>query len=87
MQGEMQHVGGQVLFSPSDLASFVACEHLTQLEVAVALGECTRPSLENAYADLIRRKGEEHEQGFLEALRAAGHVVTEVGLGEERGFE
>lgn len=83
----MQHVDGQFLFSPSDLANFVGCEHLTQLEVTVALGECTRPNLENAYADLIRRKGEEHEQSFLQALRAAGHVVTQAGLGEERDFE
>ncbi len=83
----MQCVGGQSLFSPSDLANFVACEHLTQLEVAVALRESTPPSLENAYADLIRRKGEEHERSFLEALRAAGHVVREVGLGGERDFE
>jgi len=83
----VQYVGGQFLCSPSDLANFVACEHLTQLELAVALGEGTRPGFENAYADLIRRKGEEHERSFLEALRAAGHVVTEVGLGEERDFE
>jgi uncharacterized protein len=82
----MQHVGGHLLFSPSDFTNFVACEHLTQLELAVALGERTRPSFENAYADLIKRKGEEHEQSFLKALRAAGHVVTEVGLGETRDF-
>jgi predicted RecB family nuclease len=84
---KMQCVGSQFLFSPSDLANFVACEHLTQLECAVALGEGTRPSVENAYADLIQRKGEEHERSFLEALRAAGHVVTAVGLGEARDFE
>lgn len=83
----MQRVGGQFLFSPSDLVNFVACEHLTQLELAVALGEGTRPSFGNAYTDLIKRKGEEHERSFLEALRAAGHVVTQVGLSEGRNFE
>ncbi len=82
----MQSVGGKFLFSPSDLVSFVACEHLTQLELAVALGERTRPSFGNAYADLIKRKGEEHERNFLEALRGAGHVVVQVGLGEPRDF-
>src|SRR6266852_5132887 len=54
---EMQSKGGQLLFSPSDLGNFTACEHLTQLEVAVALGERTRPSGENAFAELIQRKG------------------------------
>jgi len=82
----MQLLGRQLLFSPSDLANFIACEHLTQLEIAVALGEGTRPIFGNAYVDLIKRKGEEHERGFLEALGAAGHVVTQVGLGEDRDF-
>ncbi len=82
----MQRVGIQVLCSPLDLAGFTACEHLTQLELDVVLGEATRPSFENAYADLIRRKGEEHERAFLEELRAAGHAVTTVGLGETRDF-
>jgi predicted RecB family nuclease len=84
---DMQSKGGRLLFSPSDLGNFVACEHLTQLEVAVAHGGRTRPSVENAFAELIQRKGAEHEQAFLDALRGAGHVVTEVGLGEARDFE
>lgn len=83
----MQRVGLQFFFSPSDVANFVACEHLTQLEIAVALGQGTRPIFENAYADLIKRKGEEHERNFLDGLRAAGHMVVDVGLGEERDFE
>jgi hypothetical protein len=47
---EMESKGSQLLFSPSDLGNFTACEHLTQLELAVALGERTRPSGENAFA-------------------------------------
>ena len=35
----MQHLNDQLLFSPSDLGNFLACEHLTQLELAVALGK------------------------------------------------
>ena len=82
----MQFLGDRLFCSPSDLGNFVACEHLTQLDLAVARGEETRPSFGNAYADMIKRKGEEHERGFLEALSAAGHVVTKVGLGEDRDF-
>ena len=83
----MQRVGSQPLCSPLDLAGFIACEHLTQLELAVAVGGCRRPNFEDAYADLIRCKGEEHEQAYLEGLRAAGHAVTQVGLGAGRDFE
>src|SRR5262245_65547653 len=74
----MQRLNGELLFSPSDLSGFLACEHLTQLELAVALQEGRRPSYENAYAELLRRKGEEHEHAFLAAIRGAGHSVVEV---------
>src|SRR5258705_6154672 len=83
----MQHLNDQLLFSPSDLGSFLACEHLTQLELAVALREGRRPSYENAYAELLRRKGQEHEQAFLDTLRAGGRTVIEVHLGATRDFE
>jgi hypothetical protein len=58
----MQWIGSQILFSPSDIANFVACGHLTQLERAVVLDGARRPSFWNAYIDLIQRKGAEHEQ-------------------------
>lgn len=83
----MQHLNDQLLFSPSDLGGFLACEHLTQLELAVALREGERPSYENAYADLLRRKGQEHEQAFLATLRDASRTVVEVGLDASRDFE
>jgi predicted RecB family nuclease len=83
----MQHLNDRLLFSPSDLGSFLACEHLTQLELAVALREGRRPSYENAYAELLRRKGQEHEQAFLATLRDAGRTVVEVRLAANRDFE
>ena len=66
----MQRRDNRFLFSPSDLGNFLACEHLTQLDVGLALRDGRRPSYENAYAELLRTKGEEHEQAFLESLRA-----------------
>ena len=83
----MQHLNDQFLFSPSDLGSFLACEHLTQLELAVALREGRRPSYENAYAELLRRKGQEHERAFLATLHDAGRTVVEVRLSARRDFE
>jgi len=83
----MQRRDDQLLFSPSDLGNFLACEHLTQLDLTLALQGGRRPSYENAYAELLRSKGEEHEQAFLEALRAAGRRVVEVRLNAARDFE
>jgi uncharacterized protein len=83
----MQHLNDQLLFSPSDLGNFLACEHLTQLDLTLALQRGRRPSYENAYAELLRSKGEEHEQAFVEALRVKGHNVVEVRLNTARDFE
>jgi predicted RecB family nuclease len=82
----MQLLGNQLLYSPSDLGNFVGCDHLTQLELAVALGKSTRPTFGNAYVDLIKHKGVEHERNFLESLLWAGHAVMQVGLGEDQDF-
>ncbi len=82
----MLRVSNHFLFSPSDLTNFVACEHLTQLELAVALEESARPSFGNAYAELIKRKGEEHELRFLGSLGAKGHMMSRVGLGDDHDF-
>jgi uncharacterized protein len=76
---------GSLLLSPSDLSGHLACEHLTALELQVVRGELERPRRENAQAELIRRKGEEHEAAFLAELRSQGREVVDVGLGDD-GF-
>ena len=68
----MRAVNEVLRFSPSDLNAFLECEHLVALELRVAQGELARPAVDNPQADLIRRKGEEHERAYLEELRAAG---------------
>jgi uncharacterized protein len=65
------------LFSPSDLNAFLACPHLTTLQLAVARGWLTKPFRINLHADLIRRKGQEHERRYFDQLRAQGRSVAE----------
>ncbi len=72
----MERRGGQILFSPTDLNDFLACEHLAALELAAT----PRPGRDDPQVELIRRKGEEHERGYLAALRAEGRSVAEIGL-------
>src|SRR3989442_5478993 len=74
----MQQRDGSILFSPSDLNAFLECEHLTQLELAVARHELERPTDENPQADLVKRKGEEHEAAYLAQLVADGREVTTI---------
>jgi predicted RecB family nuclease len=70
-----------LLLSPSDLSGFLACEHLTTLDLAVARGEREQAVVENDQRDLIQRKGEEHERAYLETLRAAGYSIVEIDFG------
>src|SRR5215218_3656598 len=68
----------RLLLSPSDLTAYVACEHLTQLELGVARDGLERPTIDDPQSDLIRRKGEQHEAAYLAQLRAEGRDVVEI---------
>src|SRR5438093_3118957 len=64
--------------SPSDVTAYLACEHLTQLELKVARGEIVKPRVEDAQAELIRRKGEEHERAYLAKLLSDGRDIVTI---------
>ncbi|HET7044817.1 MAG TPA: TM0106 family RecB-like putative nuclease, partial [Gaiellaceae bacterium] len=75
----------QISFSPSDLTAYLACAHLTQLELRVARGELARPGRDDPQGDLVRAKGEEHEAAYLRQLREEGRDVVEIRLEGEAG--
>jgi predicted RecB family nuclease len=74
----MQLRDGRLSVSPSDVSAFLSCQHLTTLELAAARGEVARPAVDNEQAELIRRKGDEHEHAYLEELRARGLEIVEI---------
>src|SRR5690349_18644215 len=74
----MRSTADLLTFSPSDLTAFLACEHLTQLELEVARGLRDRPRREDPQGDLIRAKGDEHEKAYLGTLVDAGRRITTV---------
>src|SRR5438034_11777483 len=74
----MQATDSRLVLSPSDLNDYVECPHLTTLGLEVARGTRPRPHVPEDHADLLRRKGEEHEAAYLKELRAQGRQVTEV---------
>ena len=79
--------GDRLGFSPSDLTAFLACSHLTSLETAVARRMLVRPAADHAEAELMRRKGDEHERAYLAELRARGFRIAEIELGDELDWE
>jgi uncharacterized protein len=65
-------------FSPSDLNDFLACEHLSALELRLKRGEVDFEPPENPQAHLIHEKGLEHEAAYLALLEAAGNTVARI---------
>jgi predicted RecB family nuclease len=73
----MHLVEGRLLLSPTDLVGFLACAHLTQLELAAGRGEMQRPDLVDPELELLARRGQLHEATQLERLAAErGAAVT-----------
>jgi predicted RecB family nuclease len=76
----VQLIDGRPVYAATDLVGYLACEHLTQLERAAMAGLTARPERNDPELDIIRKRGFEHEQRFLEELRAEGKTVVAIQL-------
>lgn len=68
---------GSILFSPSDLVSFLECRHASLLS-RIALSAGTETAKEDAGLLLLQQKGIEHERAYLECLKNEGRRVAEI---------
>ncbi|NOT25440.1 MAG: TM0106 family RecB-like putative nuclease [Acidobacteria bacterium] len=81
----MQRIEGRLVFSPSDLNHFLECEHLLQLQRRADARELARPR--DAQADLLARKGLEHERAWFDRFVVEGRDVVSVAAdGGERNW-
>ena len=82
----MKIVEGRVRVAASDVANFLACQELTQLDLGMARGVLRPPHPRDlGFEDLVRR-GEEHERAVLEGFRADGWEVADLsGAGDPAG--
>ena len=86
----MRNRKGILHFSATDLAGHLSCNHLTQLDVEVARGTRTTPESWNPLLDILRKRGELHEQDYLNHLEENGHEILQIegsGLNENRAEE
>ena len=68
----MKIIEGRVRLAASDVANFLACRRLTQLDLLRARGELRPPrEFDIGFQELVRR-GEEHERAVLARFRADG---------------
>src|SRR4051794_31690352 len=68
---------GSLVLAATDLTSHLACAHLTQQRLAIALGERARPRpVDDPHAKLAEEHGKTHEAAVLERLsvECGGHV-------------
>ena len=67
------------LYSAKDLLTFLGCRHSSALDLLHRAGALPRPEeVEDAYLELLKSKGIEHERRHLEALRAEGRSIREI---------
>jgi predicted RecB family nuclease len=67
-----------VSFSATEVGNFLACPHLTSLELRVADGELTRPGQNDIERRLLEKRGLEHEARVLAHFEAEGQKVVTI---------
>ena len=65
-----------VRLSASDLSNHLACNHLTMLDLAVATGSHAAPKWNSPDAWVLQQRGLEHENAYIEHLKAQGLSVV-----------
>ncbi len=81
----MRVTDGHWTFSPTDLATFVRCEHAIQLRKRSRDGTLIALAApgKSKRSDMLSRRGGEHEDKYVAALKAQGKAVVEIS-GDDR---
>jgi predicted RecB family nuclease len=72
----MQKAGDALLLSASDLIGHLNCRHLTELDLAVALGALEKPDAWDPQRQLLLERGLRHEREYVESLKSDGLPIT-----------
>jgi len=78
----MRDVGGQILFSATDLMRFMGCAHATTLDLSRLRGEGPDPREDSEDAALLQKQGDAHEAAHLARLGNAGRGIVEIARGD-----
>lgn len=68
----MQNVRGKIVLSAQDLVGNLNCAHLTYLDLQVAQGALAKPASWDPVLEVLRERGQRHEQAYLDHLTASG---------------
>src|SRR6266540_5132920 len=67
-----------LMFFATDIANFLACQHIATLNREREEGKISRKVFADPGAELLRKLGLEHEQKYLNELKARGLKVVEI---------
>ncbi len=68
----MKVVNGQVALSASDLVGYLNCHHLSALDLDVVQGHREKSQQYDPLLELLKERGNQHEQAYLEHLQNGG---------------
>lgn len=74
----MRYEGEQPQFSAGDLVGFLNCRHFSALELQLAAGKIVAPNAWDPMLAVLRERGLQHEQAYLEHLAASGRQQTRI---------
>ena len=75
-----------IVYAPTDLASFLKCNHLSWLDHKKLTGEQSINKTQNdPFIDLLRDRGLDHELNYLKKLKSTYSQVVEIS--NEKSFE
>jgi hypothetical protein len=72
----MQKIGASIVVSASDLVGHLNCQHLTDLDKAVATGALEKPKVWDPLLQLLWERGARHERAFVDHLKSQGFGIT-----------
>jgi uncharacterized protein len=74
----MRAGAGVIRLSASDLSNHLACNHLTYLDLSVAVGGRDAPTWKSPDLWVLQERGFEHEKAYLDFLAGKGLAIVDL---------
>lgn len=74
----MRRFQNELILSASDLVGHLNCRHVTSQDLQVADGKLEAPKQFDPLLDILRERGQKHEDAYLEHLALGGHESTRI---------
>lgn len=74
----MKKINDTIQLSATDLVGHLNCGHLTALDVQVAMGALKKPENYDPLLEILRERGQMHEDAYIQHLRDEGHQLTKI---------